>query len=71
MKHPLLELIKLMFIFAITCSIGMVASTWLIIKEDIPFSEYILAGKIGTIVGMWGGAGIWFLYWLNSRKSNK
>ena len=30
MKHPLLELIKLVFILAVTFSIGMVASTWLI-----------------------------------------
>lgn len=68
MKHPLVELIKLIFILAITFSIGMVASTWLVVKGDTPFSEYILAGKIGAIVGAWAGAGIWLLLYLQARK---
>lgn len=71
MKHPLLELVKLIFILSVTFSIGIVASTWLIIKGDIPFSEYILAGKIGAFVGAWGGAGIWLLLYLQVRKYNR
>ncbi|EOF6097041.1 hypothetical protein ACK1FP_004557 [Salmonella enterica] len=71
MNRPLLELIKLMFIFSATCSIGMVASTWLICKGEVPFSEYVLAGKIGAIVGVWGGAGVWLLLYLQVRKYNR
>ena len=71
MKHPILELIKLVFILAVTFSIGMVASTWLISKGDVPFSEYILAGKIGAIVGVWGGAGVWLLLYLQVLKYNR
>lgn len=68
MNHPLLELIKLVFIFAATCSIGMVASIWLITRNPIDLDVYIKYGCIGAAVGVWIGAGIWLLFYLQVRR---
>ncbi|WP_338457892.1 hypothetical protein [Pantoea sp. Nvir] len=55
MKHPILELIKLIFILAVTFSIGMVVSIWLITRESIPLEVYVKYGVIGAFVGGWEG----------------
>ena len=68
MKHPLFELIKLMFILAVTFSIGMVVSIWLITREPISLEVYIKYGVIGAIVGLWGGAGAWLIFYLQIRR---
>ncbi len=44
-----------MFILAVTFSIGMVVSIWLITGESLPLEIYIKYGVIGAIVGLWGG----------------
>ncbi len=53
MNRPLLELIKLIFIFSATCSIGMVVSLWLITRNPIALTVYIKYGCIGAAVGVW------------------
>lgn len=68
MKYPLLEFVKLIFIFAVTCSIGMVVSIWLITQESIPPIEYVKYGAIGAIGGVWVGAGVWFVFYLQIRR---
>jgi len=52
MKHHILELIKLMFILAVTFSIGIVVSIWLITRESIPLDVYVKYVVIGAIVGL-------------------
>lgn len=69
MKHPILELIKLMFILAVTFSIGMVFSIWLITRESIPLDLYIKYGMIGAIAGLWAGGGAWLIFYLQIRKN--
>ncbi|MDN8543926.1 hypothetical protein AB6T85_03665 [Erwinia sp. ACCC 02193] len=71
MKHPLLELIKLMFILAVTFSLGMVVSIWLITPEPISQEVYIKYGVIGAIVGLWGGAGTWLILYLQIRRHSR
>jgi hypothetical protein len=71
MKHPLLELIKLIFIFAATCSIGMAVSIWLITRDPISPIEYVRYGIIGAIGGVWIGVGVWFVFYLQIRRYNR
>jgi len=68
MKHHILELIKLMFILVVTFSIGIVVSIWLITRESIPLYVYVKYGVIGAIVGLWGGAGTWLIFYLQIRR---
>ena len=68
MKHPLLDFIKLIFIFAATCSIGMVVNIWLITRNPVALAAYIKYGCIGAAVGIWIGAGIWLLFYLQVRR---
>jgi hypothetical protein len=68
MKYPILELVKLMFILAFTFSIGIVVSIWLITRESIPLDVYVKYGIIGAIVGLWGGAGTWLIFYLQIRR---
>lgn len=68
MKHPLLELIKLMFTVVVTFSVGTVVSIWLITRESISLELYIKYGAIGGIVGLWGGAGAWLMFYLQIRR---
>lgn len=68
MKHPLLELIKLMLIFAVICSVGMVVTIWLITRNPVALVIYIKYGCIGAIVGIWIGAGIWLLFYMQIRR---
>lgn len=71
MKYLLLTFIKLIFIFSIVCSIGMVASIWFITREPVALSEYLEYGGVGAIGGVWIGAGIWFVFYLQVRKYNR
>lgn len=68
MKNHLLLLIKLLLISLATCSIGIVVSIWLIAREPIPSEVYVKYGIIGAVVGLWGGAGTWLLFYLQIRK---
>ncbi|RPD94080.1 hypothetical protein BBB56_21785 [Candidatus Pantoea deserta] len=68
MKHPILELMKIMFFMAVTFSIGIVISIWLITRESIPLDVYVEYGIIGAIVGLWGGAGTWLIFYLQIRR---
>ena len=68
MKHPLLELIKLMFILAVPFSIGMVVCIWVITRDPISLEVYIKYGMIGAIGGLWGGAGTWLIFYLQIRR---
>jgi len=68
MNRPILELIKLILIFSATCSIGMVVSIWLITRNPIALTVYIKYGCIGAAVGVWIGAGIWLLFYLQVRR---
>ncbi len=68
MNRPLLELIKLIFIFSATCSIGIVVSIWLIARNPIALTVYIKYGCIGAAVGVWIGAGIWLQLYLQMRR---
>lgn len=68
MKHPILELMKIMFFMAVTFSIGIVISIWLITRESIPLDVYVECGIIGAIVGLWGGVGTWLIFYLQIRR---
>lgn len=68
MKYPLLELNKVMLIFAVTCSTGIALTIWLITKNPIPLAIYIKYGCIGAIVGVWIGAGTGLLFFLQIRR---
>ena len=68
MKHPILELIKLIFILAVTFSIGMVVSIWLITSESIFLEVYVKYEIIGAFVGGVGGVGTWLIFYLQIRR---
>ncbi|APJ78293.1 hypothetical protein EGX65_23110 [Escherichia coli] len=68
MKKHLLLLIKLLLISIATCSIGIVVSIWFIAREPIPSEVYVKYGRIGAVVGLWGGAGIWLQLYLQMRR---
>ncbi|MGD9424033.1 hypothetical protein ACLHDD_02400 [Pantoea sp. NSTU24] len=71
MKKTLLELVKLMIILAVTFLMGMVISIWLITREPIPLDVYVKYGIIGAIVGLWGGAGTWLIFYLQRRRRSR
>lgn len=71
MKNHLLLLVKLLLISIATCSVGIVVSIWLIAREPIPSEVYVKYGVIGAVVGVWGGAGVWLLLYLQVRRYNR
>lgn len=64
----ILALIYFILICSATCSVSLVFCTWLVPRGEIPLKVYIEAGVIGAVVGCWGGAGIWLMYFLEVRK---
>ncbi|EHO3084221.1 hypothetical protein KK448_004104 [Salmonella enterica] len=71
MKHPFVFLLILILVYSAASALAFILVVWLVSTHPLSMLEIIKYGELGILVGAWGGAGIWFLYWLNSRKSNK
>ncbi|EID2631412.1 hypothetical protein K8W50_002009 [Escherichia coli] len=72
MKHPFIFLLILILVYSAASALAFILVVWLVSTHPLSMLEIVKYGELGILVGAWGGgAGIWFLYWLNSRKSNK
>ncbi|EFB9807764.1 hypothetical protein FA690_19895 [Escherichia coli] len=70
MKHPFIFLLILILVYSAASALAFILVVWLVSTHPLSMLEIVKYGELGILVGAWG-AGIWFLYWLNSRKSNK
>ncbi|EBT1698361.1 hypothetical protein CIH92_24430 [Salmonella enterica] len=71
MKHPFVFLLILILVYSAASALAFILVVWLVSTQPLSMLEMVKYGELGVLVGAWGGGGIWFLYWLNSRKSNK
>lgn len=71
MKHPFVFLLILILVYSASSALAFILVVWLVSTQPLSMLEMVKYGELGILVGAWGGTGIWFLYWLNSRKSKK
>ncbi len=69
MKHPFIFLLIMILVYSAASALAFILVVWLVSTHPLSMLEIVKYGELGILVGAWGG--IWFLYWLNSRKSNK
>lgn len=65
MKHPFIFLLILILVYSAASALAFILVVWLVSTHPLSMLEIVKYGELGILVGAWGGAGIWFLYWLN------